>query len=34
MKRAESEAYARMTQRKPTAKKQSNADKQMTLLFQ
>ncbi len=34
MKRAESEAYARMTQRKPAAKKQSDADKQMTLLFQ
>ena len=33
MKRAESEAYARMTQRKPAAKKQTDADKQMNLLF-
>lgn len=31
MKRAESEAYARMTQRKPAAKKQSDTNHQMNL---
>lgn len=33
MKRAEQEAYAKLTQRKPAAKKQNDADKQMNLLF-
>lgn len=33
MKRAENEAYARMTQRKPAAKKQSGNNQQMNLLF-
>ena len=33
MKRAEQEAYAKLTQRKPVAKKQTDADKQMNLLF-
>lgn len=33
IRRAENEAYSRMTQRKPTAKKESNNNEQMTLLF-
>ncbi len=33
MKRAESEAYAKLTQRKPAAKKQSDNNRQMNLLF-
>ena len=33
MKRVEQEAYAKLTQRKPVAKKQTDADKQMNLLF-
>lgn len=33
MKRAESEAYAKLTQRKPAAKKQSDNNQQMNLLF-
>ena len=33
MKRAKLEAYVKLTQRKPVAKKQNDADKQMNLLF-
>ncbi len=33
MKRAENEAYAKLTQRKPAAKKQSDNNRQMNLLF-
>lgn len=33
IRRAENEAYNRMTQRKPTAKRESSNNEQMTLLF-
>lgn len=33
IRRAENEAYSRMTQRKPTAKRESSNNEQMTLLF-